>query len=49
MLLDQMVVTAKHAPGFKTSRRVKRFEDTDENILALHSLVRCIFKITHRW
>jgi hypothetical protein len=48
MPLDQMVVAAKYTPGFKTSRRVKRFEDTDENILALHSLTRCSLNIAHR-
>jgi hypothetical protein len=48
MPLDQMVVAAKHAPGFKAPRSVKRFEDTDENILALHSLARCSFNIAHR-
>jgi hypothetical protein len=48
MPLDQMVIAAKHAADFTASRRVKRFEDPDENILALHSPVRCIFKIAHR-
>src|ERR1700694_1626152 len=35
MPLDQMVVVTKHPPGFTASRRVKRFENADENILAL--------------
>jgi hypothetical protein len=48
MPLDQMIVAAKHAPGFEASRSVKRFEDTDEDILALHSLTRCSFNIAHR-
>jgi hypothetical protein len=48
MPVDQMVVAATHAPDFTTSRRVKRCEDTDENIFALHSLTRCSFNIAHR-
>jgi hypothetical protein len=48
MPLDQMVVAAKYAPGFDASRSVKRFEDTNENILALHSLARCSFNTAHR-
>jgi hypothetical protein len=46
--LDQMVVAAKHAPDFMASRRVKRGEDTDENIPALHPLARYSFQIAHR-
>jgi hypothetical protein len=48
MTFDQMVVAAKHALCFKTPRSVKCFEDTDENILALHALTRCNFNIAHR-
>jgi hypothetical protein len=48
MPLDLMVVVTKHPPGFTASRRVKRFENADENILALHSLARCSFNIAHR-
>jgi hypothetical protein len=48
MPFNQMAVTVKHALGFAASRRVKRFEDTDENIRALRAWVRCSFNIAHR-
>lgn len=45
--LYQMVVTAKHAARFKASGRVKRFENMNENIVALHALTRCSSDIAH--
>jgi hypothetical protein len=48
MPLNQMVVAAKYAPGFTASRRVKRFENANKNILALHAPTRCSFNIAHR-
>jgi hypothetical protein len=46
--IDQMAVAAKDVLRFETSRHVKRFEDTNENILALHSRTRCSSDIAHR-
>jgi hypothetical protein len=43
-----MVVAAEHTPDFTASLRVKRGEDTDENIPALHPLARYSFQIAHR-
>jgi hypothetical protein len=48
MTFDQMVVAAKHTLCFTASRRMKRVEDTDKNIPALHAPTRCSFNIAHR-